>query len=188
MARVVDDRGGDESGSVVKAQVEMVDVVDGQDRVVSQASRAEVRDRHLRHRAVYVLVFNGRGQLFVHRRTASKDVFPSHYDVAAGGVVVAGESYDEAARRELAEELGIADIVLRRVVSLRFDDQDNHINGMVYSCTWDGPVQLQVEEIESGEWLDLDVVAERTQSVPFCPDGLEALCRYLDRLQQVREG
>jgi isopentenyldiphosphate isomerase len=173
---------------VVRAQAEMVDVVDEQDRVVGQASRAEVRERRLRYRAAYVLVFNGRGQLFVHRRTASKDVYPGHYDVAAGGVVGAGESYEEAARRELAEELGVADVVLRRVVSLRFDDDDNHINGVVYSCTWDGPVKLQVEEIESGEWLDLDVVAERTQSVPFCPDGLEALCRYLDRLQQMREG
>jgi isopentenyldiphosphate isomerase len=173
---------------VVKAHAEMVDVVDEQDCVVGQASRAEVRQHHLRHRAAYVLVFNGRGQLFVHRRTASKDVYPDHYDVAAGGVVGAGESYDEAARRELAEELGIADAVLRRVVSLRFDDDHNHINGMVYSCTWDGSVQLQVEEIQSGEWLDLDVVAEQTQSAPFCPDGLEALCRYLDRLQQVREG
>ena len=59
---------------------------------------------------------------------------------------------------------------------------------MVYSCTWDGPLRLQAEEIESGEWLDLDVVVERTQQEAFCPDGLEALCRYLDRLQQARKG
>jgi isopentenyldiphosphate isomerase len=166
---------------------ETVDIVDEEDRVVGQASRAEVRARGLRHRAAYILVFNSRGQLFVHLRTASKDVYPGHYDVAVGGVVGAGESYDEAARRELAEELGITQLDLRRVLALRFDDADNHINGMVYSCTWDGAVQLQAEEIVSGEWLDLDAVIERTGQAPFCPDAIEALGRYLDRLQQVRQ-
>ena len=170
------------------AEQELVDIVDEQDRVVGQATREEVRARGLRHRAAYILVFNSLGQLFVHRRTATKDVYPSRFDVAVGGVVNAGESYDDSARRELAEELGIEDAELRRVVSLAFTEGENRVNGMVYSCTWDGRVRLQPEEIESGEWLDLEEVAERTQELPFCPDGLEALCRYLDRLQEVRTG
>ena len=41
-----------------------------------------------------------------------RDVFPGYYDIAAGGVVLAGETYEAGARRELAEEVGIRDVPL----------------------------------------------------------------------------
>ena len=164
---------------------EEIDVVDEEDEVVGRATRREMRARRLRHRATYVLVFNSRNQIFVHRRTAAKDVYPSYYDVAVGGVVAAGESYDEAARREVEEEIGLSDVALRPILPLRYEDEGNCVNGMVYSCAHDGPLRLCEEEIASGEWLDLDVVIERLQHDPFCPDGIEALFRYLDRLASV---
>jgi len=86
---------------------ELLDVVDDRDRVVGQASRREVRRRRLLHRFSSVLCFDGAGRVYVHRRTDDKDVYPGMYDTAAGGVLAAGETYLEAARRELAEELGV---------------------------------------------------------------------------------
>jgi isopentenyldiphosphate isomerase len=165
---------------------ELVDVVDESDRVIGQAARRDVRRQNLRHRSVYVLVFNSTGQLFVHRRTLSKDVFPGHWDVAVGGVVNAGESYDEGARRELQEELGVADLPLRRLFPLRYDDTHNRVAGVVYSCTSDGPFHLQASEIAEGGWMDLDVLLDRTQHDPFCPDSLEALRLYLAKLDEAR--
>ena len=167
---------------------ELVDVVDAEDRVLKQATRRETRRQNLRHRASYILVFNSAGQLFVHQRTETKDVYPGYFDVCVGGVVAAGESYEDAARRELAEEIGVERAPLRRVVSFQFTDAENQVNGTVFSCTHDGPVRLQVEEIKSGEFLDLDIVLERVSTQPFCPDGVEALCRYLDCLERARGG
>jgi isopentenyldiphosphate isomerase len=167
---------------------EEIDVVDADDQVVGRASRPEVRDRRLRHRAVYVLVFNQAGQLFVHQRTASKDVYPSFYDVAVGGLVGAGETYDAAAQREVAEEIGVSNADLRCIMPFRYEDDANQVNGMVYSCSHAGVLTLQAEEIVSGEWLDLDELIERTSRQQFCPDGLEALFRYLDRLASVSGG
>ncbi len=167
---------------------EEVDVVDLQDTVIARATRRAMRSGKLRHRAVYILVFNSQGQLFVHQRTATKDVYPSHFDVAVGGVVGAGEQYEDAARREVEEELGIADPPLRSILPFQYVDEFNAVNGMIYSCLHDGPLRLQAEEIVAGEWLDLDQVIERTQHAPFCPDGIEALFRYLDRLASVRSG
>jgi isopentenyldiphosphate isomerase len=165
---------------------ELVDVVDESDRVIGQAARHDVRRSNLRHRSVYVLVFNSTGQLFVHRRTPSKDVFPGHWDVTVGGVLNAGEGYDEGARRELREELGVPGLTLRRLFPLRYDDAHNRVAGVVYSCTNDGPFQLQASEIAEGRWMDLDVVLDRTQHDPFCPDSLEALRLYLARLDEAR--
>jgi isopentenyldiphosphate isomerase len=165
---------------------ELVDVVDAEDRVLTQATRDETRRQNLRHRATYILVFNGTGQLFVHQRTQTKDVYPGYFDVCVGGVVAAGESYEDGARRELFEEIGVRNAPLRRFVSFQFADADNQVNGTVFSCTHDGPFRLQAEEISSGEFLDLDVILERVATQPFCPDGVEALCRYLDCLERAR--
>ena len=142
---------------------------------------------NLRHRSVYVLVFNSSGQLFVHRRTMTKDIFPGFWDVAVGGVLNAGEEYDDGARRELREELGVDGLALRRLFPLRYDDAHNRVAGMVYSCTCDGPFSLQASEIAEGMWMDLDVLLDRTQRDPFCPDSLEALRLYLAKLAAVRE-
>src|SRR6185369_7241845 len=129
------------------ASSELIDVVDADDRVVKQATRGETRRQNLRHRATYILVFNPKGQLFVHQRTQTKDVYPGYFDVCVGGVVAAGESYEDGARRELAEEIGVTDAPLRRLVSFQFTDPTNQVNGTVFSCTYDGPLRLQAEEI-----------------------------------------
>ena len=84
---------------------ELVDVIDDAGRTIGTVTRREMRARRLPHRCVYVLVFNRQGQLFIHLRTATKDVYPSHWDVAIGGVLAAGESFAEGAKRELREEL-----------------------------------------------------------------------------------
>jgi isopentenyldiphosphate isomerase len=166
---------------------ELVDVVDENDRVLAQATRREVRRRNLRHRAVYILVFNLQGQLFVHRRTLTKDIFPGYWDVAVGGVVNAGEDYDNGAARELEEELDVRNARLRRLFSMRYEDASNQVHGMVYSCTCEGGFRLQASEILSGEWTDLDVLLERAQHAQFCPDGLEALRLYLAKLEAARQ-
>lgn len=158
---------------------ELVDVVDASDRVLGRASRAEMRAGRLRHRATYLLLFNPRGELFVHLRTASKDVYPSHWDVAVGGVVAAGESYDEGARRELAEEVGIRGVAPEPLFDIAYADAANQVNGRVYRVVWDGALTLQPEEVVRGEWITLDAVRDRMRREPFCPDGVAVFDRYL---------
>ena len=88
------------------AKSEWVDLVDRTNQVVGQAQRHEVRSKNLLHRGIAVWVENSQGEVYVHQRTSSKDLFPSLFDMFVGGVVGAGESYEAAAQREAAEELG----------------------------------------------------------------------------------
>ena len=159
---------------------ELVDVVDEAGRVVGTVSRREMRARRLAHRSVYVLVFDRRGALFVHLRTAGKDVYPSHWDVAIGGVLAAGESFDDGARREGREELGVA-LAPERLFPFRWTDHANDVHGMVYRAVHEAPFRLQPEEIVRGEFLGLDEVARRAAHAPFCPDGLAVLAEYRRR-------
>jgi isopentenyldiphosphate isomerase len=156
---------------------ELVDVVDDEDRVVGRRTRGQIRRHNLRHRSVYVLVFNRTGHLFVHRRTATKDVYPGYYDVAVGGVPAAGESYWDAAVREVTEELGVT-AALERLFAIRYRDAVTAVNGAAFRCTHDGPFVLQVSEIAGGEFLPLAAIDARARREPFCPDGLAVLHRY----------
>src|SRR5688500_17991211 len=91
-----------------QAAAELVDVIDDAGQTIGAVTRREMRSQRLPHRCAYILVFNERGELFIHLRTATKDVFPSHWDSTIGGVLAAGESFDEGARREVIEELGVS--------------------------------------------------------------------------------
>ena len=159
---------------------EPVDVLDDEGRPIGVVPRREMRLRRLPHRATYVLVFNRRGELFVHLRTADKDVYPSHWDVAVGGVPQAGESFDDAARREAREELGV-ELSLERLFPFRYGDDRTVVHGMAYRARHDGPFRLQPAEIVRGEFVPPPEVTARAKDVPFCPDGLALLsiyCRY----------
>ena len=159
---------------------ELLDVVDEQDRVVGQATRREVRRRRLLHRFSSVLCRDGAGRLYVHRRTDDKDVYPGMYDMTAGGVLAAGETYPEAARRELAEELGVAGPEPRFVFKHRYRGEDNPSWSALFEVTWDGPVIPQASEIAWGDFLAEDELVARLEEWPFCPDALEIFRRYLE--------
>jgi isopentenyldiphosphate isomerase len=161
---------------------ELVDVIDAEGRTVGTVTRRRMRAERLPHRCVYVLVFNGRGELFVHLRTATKDLYPAHWDVTVGGVPAAGEGPDEAARREVGEELGVA-VEPERLFPFAYADAHTVVQGMVYRVRHDGPFALQAEEVVCGEFVALAEVAERTGRQAFCPDGLAVLAEYRRRME-----
>jgi 8-oxo-dGTP pyrophosphatase MutT (NUDIX family) len=107
-------------------------------------------------------------------------VYPGFFDLAAGGVVLAGESYDAAAQRELAEELGIADQPLTALFDFFWEDAHCRVWGRVYRCVHDGPMRLQPEEIVSGRFMPPEVVEHDLPADRITPDSLEALRRYLE--------
>jgi molybdopterin-guanine dinucleotide biosynthesis protein A len=156
---------------------ELVDVVDDAGVVTAQVTRREMRARGLPHRSTYILVFDRHGRLFVHLRTATKDVYPSHWDVCVGGVLAAGESFDAGAARELHEEIGVV-APLARLFPFRYADERMIVHGMVYRATHDGPFRLQPEEVVRGEFLPTDDVLARARREKFCPDGLAVLETY----------
>jgi isopentenyldiphosphate isomerase len=159
---------------------EIVAIVDEHNNVVGAAPRWEMRAQRLPHRSTYILVFNSQRELYVQKRTLTKDVFPGYYDPATGGVVLAGESYEQGAKRELEEEMGIRDLPLTRLFDFYFADEKTQVWGGVFSCVYDGEVVLQEEEVESGAFMQIGDILSQAETEPFTPDGLYVLRRYLD--------
>ena len=158
---------------------EIVAIVDEHNNVVGAAPRREMRAKRLTHRSTYILVYNSRGELYVQKRTLTKDVFPGYYDVAAGGVVLAGEAYEQGAERELEEEMGIGGVPLTRLFDFYFEDEHTRLWGCAFSCIYDGEVVLQEEEVESGAFVRVSDILHRAKTEPFTPDGMYVLRRSL---------
>ncbi|MNP53309.1 putative Nudix hydrolase YfcD [compost metagenome] len=138
-----------------------------------------MRERGLIGRGTYILLFNPAGELCVHRRTLSKAIYPGYWDVAAGGMVQANESYAESAARELEEELGVAGVELRAHEHFFFDQPGNRLWCAVFSAVWDGPLRLQPEEVSEARFLPLAQALQDSQLKPYCPDSLAALNRFI---------
>lgn len=153
---------------------EMVDILNLEGEVIGVATRLEMRRDRLPHRCVYILVFNQCGEIFIHLRTASKDVFPSHWDVCAGGVVAAGEDFETGAYRELQEELGVS-TQAEFLFPFRYEDDKTIVFAKVYLCIHEGPFILQKEEVVCGEFVSLKELEKRLVGEKFCPDGLKVL-------------
>lgn len=163
------------------SDAELIAWVDEQDQLLGALPRAELRNRGLIGRGTFILLFNAAGELCVHRRTLSKAVYPGYWDVAAGGMVAAGEGYLESAERELAEELGIRDAVLHDQGRFYFEQPDNRLWCAVFTAVSDAPLVLQPEEVLEARFVTVQAALQDTRNNPYCPDSLQALQHYLAR-------
>lgn len=160
---------------------EILDIVDENDEVVGQAPRGEATARGLRHRCVFIEARDAEGRLFVHRRTATKLVFPSHYDMFVGGVVGAGESYDEAALREAEEELGVTGLPRpERLFTFLYEGGHHTWWSAVYQVRCELPVRPQAEEVAWHTFLTDAELERRLGDWTWVPDGLETYRRLLE--------
>ena len=133
---------------------EIFDVVNERDEVVSQAPRSEVHARGLWHRAVHVLVFNGRGEVFLQKRSMKKDIAAGKWDSSSSGHLDTGEDYDVCAVREVREEIGLRLAQTpQRVFKINACQETGWEFCWIYRCESEGPFVLHPEEIESGGWF-----------------------------------
>jgi isopentenyl-diphosphate delta-isomerase type 1 len=170
---------------------EMLDVIDADDNVIGRTTREECHKKLFRHRAIQVFVFDTTGRVFVQKRTKTKDAFPSLYEASISGHVKAGETYKNAAERELAEELGITHKKheLHELFSFKLRAKPEHEIIAQYSLQCECVGRLQKEEVESGEFLSWKEFVEQAQKKPkkFTPACIAALQLYLEKYATARQ-
>jgi len=158
----------------VSADDELVDLVDEDDRVLEVVTRAEMRARgdRARHRACYVAVLTTGGELVVHRRADWKDVYPGWWDLCFGGVLAAGEGWDDAARRELREEAGI-DVRPELLGIDRWQAPGVRLSARVYLVRSDGPFTCPDGEVVELATVPLPALAGWLEVHDVCPDSVD---------------
>jgi 16S rRNA (adenine1518-N6/adenine1519-N6)-dimethyltransferase len=161
---------------------ERFDVVNEKDEVVGVESRHVVHEKQLRHRAVHVFVFDRHGQIFLQKRSRWKDRCPGLWDSSAAGHVDSGEDYDNAARREVEEELGVETAVERLGRMEACPETGWEFVGL-YRAEHGGPFRLPPAEIESGAFFSVDQITRWVEARPgdFAPGFLRCWSWYAER-------
>jgi 16S rRNA (adenine1518-N6/adenine1519-N6)-dimethyltransferase len=163
---------------------EQFPVVDKGDRICGYASRAEVHGNNLLHRAVHIFIFNEAGSVYLQQRSRWKDRYPLKWDSSAAGHVTADENYDETARRELKEELGVA-VPLEKIFGLTASQRTDYEFIRGYRGVVSEDLIPSRCEIERGAFFEPSVIDGWTSARPgdFAPGFLECWKAYRKQLR-----
>ena len=158
---------------------EQNEVIDENGNILAITSRKEIKEKNLRHKAAFIILKNSKNQYFIAQRSATKKVYPLKWAFGAGGGVMADESYDDAAKRELEEELGVKEPV-KYVFDFSFDSKEIHYLAKVYEILFDKEVVIDKTEYEIGKWATVKEIFEMNKKSEFCPDSILYFKKYLD--------
>jgi 8-oxo-dGTP pyrophosphatase MutT (NUDIX family) len=165
--------------AIVAGMGESVERVDEYDRVVAVVDRAEAIEEGWLHRIAVTVCRDPGGRILVHRRPDDVSRFPGQYNWLLGGAVAVGESYEEAAARELAEELGVFGTPVRFVFKFLCRGEISPYWLGVHEAVLTGALVPDPAEIAWHGWLDEGELVEAVGRGRFVSDGVEALRRYL---------
>lgn len=140
---------------------EHLEVVNNKGDVIGLLPRSVIHGNpSLLHRVVHVLVFNNMGELLLQKRSTKKDVAPGKWDTSVGGHVNPGEGLIDALNREMEEELGIKscepEFLYAYIHSNPYESELVH----TYSCTYDGDISFNKEEIDEVRCWSIDEIDE----------------------------
>jgi isopentenyldiphosphate isomerase len=139
---------------------EMLDRLDESGRVIGQVRRGDVHGNPaLRHPSVHLFVVNSLGQYYLQRRSPYKKVQPNKWDTSVGGHIPAGESYEQGALRELAEELGVVladNSRLKRHHDFVWSTDFETEHTRTFILEYEGPFRVDPAEVAEGRFWSKD--------------------------------
>lgn len=142
--------------------MELLDIVDENGNFTGEiVERKKAQELGLLHWEVIIIVVNDRKQILLQKRSANKKYFPNKWALCSG-LVISGESCEEAAVRELKEELGVE----FQISDLHLLEKNLNLTRFYYVITNydESQFTIQKEELSSVKWFDLDEVLEKVSS------------------------
>ncbi|GGJ27886.1 hypothetical protein GCM10010121_044030 [Streptomyces brasiliensis] len=130
------------------------------------------------HRIAATICRDRAGRILALRRSDTLSRFPGYYDVLVGGAVDVGESYEEAAAREVSEELGVR-VPVRFMFKFLCREGISPVWFGVHEAVVTDPLVPDPDEIAWQDWLTQAELCEVVDQWIFVPGGREALRRYL---------
>jgi len=163
-------------------------VVDENDKVIGKATREECHSNpRLIHRSIYIFLLNDQNEVFLQKRSMSKDLYPGYYTGSATGHVDYGEDYDSAAKRELKEELGIKAPLQRLGKFISSSNFESEISAL-YICHFNSPVKFNPQEITEGIYVSIDEIKRNLESGErkFADGFKEAFKEFLRHMETAK--
>lgn len=159
--------------------MEILPVVNKKDEIIDEVSREICHIKKLRHRAVHIFIFNPKGEILLQKRSKDKEEYPGYYEASVSGHVLQDESYEEAAIREIEEEIGLLigeeELNKRNKFEVLFG-KEHHIIQLFVLFTPKKP-EIHDGEIESMQWISKSKLVKQIKQgqKKFTPEFLAAM-------------
>ena len=148
---------------------ELFPIVDEEGNITGAATRGECHNgSRLLHPVVHLHIFNSKGELYLQKRPAWKDIQPGKWDTAVGGHVDLGENIEMALKREVEEELGITDFTPETITQYLYDSQKERELVFVHKTVYDGPITPS-PETDGGRFWSIAEIKENLGKEIFTP-------------------
>lgn len=146
---------------------EIFPLVDIDGNRVGEAPRSKCHDgTKLLHPVIHIHIFNSDGDLYLQKRSATKDIQPNRWDSSVGGHIDINETPEEAAHREAFEELGIKQLELNYITKYVIEtDVEKELTYCFYTV-YDGSFSIDKNEVVDGRfWKIEDIKANLGKNI-----------------------
>lgn len=159
--------------------MELFEIVDDDDNLIGTAPRSECHGNPaLIHRVAHVLVVNADGDMLLQKRSPYKDIQPGKWDTSVGGHLDLGESYYEAAVREMREELGLTGLPLTFLYKSKIRNAIESENIATFLTRYDGDIRWNEHEITEVRFWAADEIDAAIGKAVFTPNFEEEWAMY----------
>lgn len=149
-------------------------IVNDLDQIIGYKDKDQSYEERAMLRSVQIFVYNSKGELYIQKRSKNKSRYPSYFCASVAGHVEPGESYRQAAIREIKEELGL------KIENLKFITKEktpvgknNYAMMAFFTIKTDQSITLQEEEIDSGNFYTIKNIKQLIlENNPFTPGFL----------------
>ena len=157
-------------------QDEQFVVVNEQDEIVGYKTRYECHHNKLCiHRSIAIALFNAKGKLVMQKRSKQKDLYPGYYTLSSTGHVRKGETYEQAATRELQEEMGVTDISLKRIKTFLVSAESETEMITLFTGTYNGTYSYPSDEVESLHYFSSQEIRKLKHVTPSSIQSLKII-------------
>ena len=158
---------------------EYLPAVDEAGNIIGAVTRGEAHSgSHILHPVVHLHLFNSKGEIFLQKRPAWKDIQPDKWDTSTGGHVDLGESIGQALKREVGEELGITDFTPEELGHYVFNSDKEKELVYVHKTIYDGPISPDTDELDGGRFWTMEEIAEHIGKGIFTPNFESEYTKY----------
>ena len=160
---------------------ECLEIVNQRGEIIGFAPRSKCHgDPSLMHRVSHIMVFNQTGLILQQKRAVNKDIQPGKWDTSVGGHLDIGESFEEAAYREMKEELGIHDVPIHYLYHYIWKTDIETELVRTFYCVFTGRIYYNQDEIEGVQFWNLSDLADHIHEERFTLNLKEEIYRYFN--------
>jgi isopentenyldiphosphate isomerase len=150
---------------------EWVPLVDEKGKITGQAPRSQVHNgSKLLHPVVHLHVLNRNNAILLQKRPQNKLIQPGKWDTSVGGHITAGESLEQALKKEAFEEIGLKDFSAKLQKVYKWESEVEAELVYMFTTYHFKNVGIQSEEVEELRFWTKNQVEKNLNKGVFTPN------------------